>query len=47
MGLAAENQDVPEGVAVQEPEVALKRNFPGLGRIADAITQFEDVLRDC
>ena len=46
LGAVAENQDVPEAVAVQEPEVALKRNFPGLARIADAITQFEDVLRD-
>ena len=46
LGAVAEHQDEPEGVAVQEPEVALKRSFPGLGRIADAITQFEDVLRD-
>ena len=38
LGAVAENQDAPEGMAVQEPEVALKRNFPGLGRIADAIT---------
>ena len=29
-----------------EPEVALNRSYPGLGRIAESITQFEDVLRD-
>ncbi|HLP69868.1 MAG TPA: dynamin family protein, partial [Rhizobium sp.] len=46
LGAVAENQEELDGVAVHEPEVALKRNFPGLGRIADAIKQFEDVLRD-
>ncbi|MCX7287186.1 MAG: dynamin family protein [Rhodobacterales bacterium] len=28
------------------PDITLQRNFPGLTRIADAIKQFEDVLRD-
>jgi hypothetical protein len=46
LGAVAETRMGFRAVAVQEPEVALKRNFPGLGRIADAITQFEDVLRD-
>ena len=46
LGAVAEDEDMLAGVTAQEPEVALKRNFPGLSRIADAITQFEDVLRD-
>ena len=34
LGAVAENHQELDGGAVQEPEVALKRNFPGLGRIA-------------
>ena len=52
MGLGAVVQDddpvaepgAPE--VAEQPEVALTRSFPGLGRIADSIKQFEDVLRD-
>ena len=47
LGAVAENEDeLDGGMADQASDVALKRNFPGLGRIADAIKQFEDVLRD-
>ena len=51
MGLGAIIQDddpaAEPGQAVEfAPEIGLKRNFPGLGRIADLIKQFEDVLRD-
>ena len=51
MGLGAIVQtDEPISEQVQTtsaaPEVALKRSFPGLGRIAEATQQFEDVLRD-
>lgn len=51
MGLGAIVQDDdPEADSglpvVTEPDVALKRSFPGLGRIAESIQQFEDVLRD-
>jgi Dynamin family len=46
LGAVAENQDELDGVAAPASAIALKRNFPGLGRIADAIKQFEDVLRD-
>lgn len=51
MGLGAivKNDDaVPEvdNLGPDAPEPVLKRNFPGLGRIAEASQQFEDVLRD-
>ena len=51
MGLGATIQDddlaaEPGQAVASAPEVTLKRNFPGLGRIADSIKQFEDVLRD-
>ena len=51
MGLGAMIQDddpaADTGQSVQSRhEPALKRNFPGLGRIAGSIKQFEDVLRD-
>ena len=51
MGLGAivhKDDPVAESSAAEDhvPDVPLKRSFPGLGRIADAIKRFEDVLRD-
>jgi hypothetical protein len=49
MGLGAEVQTDIEGPGIAagtESDYALKRSFPGLGRIAEATQQFEDVLRD-
>ena len=49
MGLGAEVQSddgLPGNAPEAEPDYSLKRAFPGLGRIADATQQFEDVLRD-
>lgn len=46
-GVQAEQEDQPATeTSVVEPDYSLKRNFPGLGRIADSIQKFEDVLRD-
>ena len=49
MGLGAQvqsNEQLPGNAPEAEPDYSLKRAFPGLGRIADATQQFEDVLRD-
>lgn len=49
MGLGVQTQvddQLPGKDSGSEPDYALKRNFPGLGRIADSIQKFEDVLRD-
>ncbi|HMS95759.1 MAG TPA: dynamin family protein [Tabrizicola sp.] len=49
MGLGVQvgtEEPLPGTTVAEEPDYSLTRAFPGLGRIADAIQQFEDVLRD-